>query len=251
MKLSKLLLMIATFLLALLLVASCGCTPPTMTSLTTTTSITTSITTPALNQSQTSIPGSTGLEGDRWLSQGFVPSMPLLNTVEVYIESVYADLSNPLSLQVRSDDNGLPSNSVLASTGITIPAAAWGWITFDIPDIEVIPGIRYHIVLFSTLNYHIGSDLTNPYPDGYMGYSTDAGKTWRMLNDNPNYDMAFKILGSALSEPVSITLKSDQQPSGGGICGGNSNAQASGSADSVYILGIVFLSLILVRFRLK
>jgi hypothetical protein len=124
--------------------------------------------------------------------------MPLITAVEVYIGSVHANLSYPIKLQVRSDDNGLPSSSVLASTSVTISQAAWGWIIFDIPDIEVVPGTRYHLVLSSTSNYHTGLDSTNPYPDGCMGYSTDAGKTWRMLNDNPNYDMAFKIHGSFL-----------------------------------------------------
>jgi hypothetical protein len=156
-------------------------------------------TTPTLDQSQTSTPGNTGLEGDWWLSQGFVPSMPLVTAVEVYIGSVHANLSYPLNLQVRGDDNGLPSSSVLASTSVTIPQASWGWITFDIPDIEVVPGTRYHLVLYSTANYHVGLDSTNPYPSGCMGYSIDAGKTWDMLNDNPNYDMAFKIHGSATS----------------------------------------------------
>ncbi|MBA7467624.1 hypothetical protein ES707_02845 [subsurface metagenome] len=125
--------------------------------------------------------------------------MPLVTAVEVYIGSVHANLSYPINLQVRSDDNGLPSSSVLASTGVTVSQVAWGWITFDIPDIEVVPGTRYHLVLSSTSNYHTGLDSTNPYPDGYMGYSTDAGKTWRMLNDSQNYDMAFKIHGSDLS----------------------------------------------------
>ena len=156
-------------------------------------------TAPTLDQSQTSTPGNTGLEEDWWLSQSFVPSMPLVTAVEVYIGSVHANLSYPLNLQIRSDDNGLPSGSVLASTSVTISQEAWGWITFDIPDIGVVPGTRYHLVLFSTSNYHTGLDSANPYPSGVMGYSTDAGKTWRILNDNPNYDMAFKIHGSVIS----------------------------------------------------
>jgi len=72
---------------------------------------------PTLDQSQASTPGNTGLEGDWWLSQGFIPSIPLVTAVEVYIGSVHANLSYPLNLQVRSDDNGLPSSNILASTG--------------------------------------------------------------------------------------------------------------------------------------
>ena len=45
---------------------------------------------PTLDQSQTSPPGNTGLEGDWWLSQGFIPSMPILTSVEVYVGSVNA-----------------------------------------------------------------------------------------------------------------------------------------------------------------
>jgi hypothetical protein len=201
-KLSKLLLMIAIFLLALLLIASCGGTPPA------TTPITTPSTTSTLDQSQTSIPGNTGLEGDWWLSQGFVPYKPLMTAVEVYIGSVHANLSYPLSLQIRSDDNGLPSSSILTSTSFTSSQEAWGWITFDIPDIEVAPGTKYHLVLSSASNYHTGLDSTNPYPGGYMCYSTDAGKTWGILNDSQNYDMAFKIHGSAphtTTPPITTT----------------------------------------------
>jgi len=160
--------------------------------------------TPGLDQSQTSTPGNTGLEGDWWLSQGFVPSMPMLTSVEVYIGSVHANLNEPLTLQIRGDSNGLPSGSVLASTSVTIPSAAWGWVTFDVTDLAVNPGSRYHLVLSSASNYHVGLDSTNPYPDGHMGYSTDAGVTWKM--DSPNYDMAFKIYGSDLSTTTPPTF---------------------------------------------
>ncbi|MFC1875329.1 hypothetical protein ACFLY3_04200 [Chloroflexota bacterium] len=159
-------------------------------------------TTPTLDQSQISTPGNTGLEGDWWLSQGFIPSKPLITAVEIYIGSVHANLSYPLNLQIRSDDNGLPSGTILASTSVPISQSAWDWITFDIPDIEIIPGTRYHLVLSSASNYHTGLDSTNPYPSGCMCYSTDAGGTWRMLHDNQNYDMAFKIHGSATPTTV-------------------------------------------------
>jgi len=89
-----------------------------------------------LDQSQTSIPGNTGLEDDWWLSQGFIPSMPILTAIEVYVGTDFADLSNPLTLQIRGDSNGLPSGSVLASTGVTITRKGWKWITFDIPDLS-------------------------------------------------------------------------------------------------------------------
>jgi len=156
----------------------------------------TPVTAPALDQSQTSIPGNTGLEGDWWLSQGFIPSMPILTSVEVYVGTDFADLSNPLTLQIRGDSNGLPSGSVLASTDVTITRKGWGWITFDIPDLQVNPGTAYHLVLASKSNYHVGLDSTNPYSYGSMGYSIDAGAGWKLLNDNPNYDMAFKIYGT-------------------------------------------------------
>lgn len=200
--------MITAFFLVVLLIVSCGGTPPATTTSAATTPTTAPSTTPTLDQSQTSTPGNTGLEGDWWLSQGFVPSVPLVTAVEVYIGSVHANLSYPLSLQVRSDDNGLPSGSILASTSVTISQGVWGWITFDIPDIEVVPGTRYHLVISSASNYHTGLDSTNPYPGGYMCYSTDAGKTWGILNDNQNYDMAFKINGSVPSTttpPITTT----------------------------------------------
>ena len=160
-----------------------------------------------LDQSQTSIPGNTSLEGDWWLSQGFIPSMLILTSVEVYVGTDFADLSNPLTLQIRGDSNGLPSGSVLASASVTITRKGWKWITFDIPDLQVNPGTAYHLVLASKSNYHVGLDSTNPYPDGHMGYSTDAGAAWKALHDNPNYDMAFKIYGTGqLAVPPLTTV---------------------------------------------
>jgi len=157
---------------------------------------------PAPDQSQTSTPGNTGLEGDWMLSQGFIPSVPVLASVEVYIGSVHADISYPLTLQIRSDNNGLPSGTILASTSVTVAQEGWEWITFSLPDLPVNPGTGYHLVLYSVSNYHTGLDSTNPYPHGYMGYSTDAGATWKMLHDNPDYDMAFRIYGPLSEETV-------------------------------------------------
>ncbi len=152
---------------------------------------------PTLDQSQTSTPGNTGLEGDWWLSQGFIPSMSVLTSVEVYVGSPFADLSYPLTLQVRGDSNGLPSGSVLATTSVTMTKKAWEWIAFDLPDLSVNPGTRYHLVLRSITNYHVGLDSTNPYPHGCMGYSTDAGATWKYGGYVENCDMAFRTYGLA------------------------------------------------------
>ena len=164
-----------------------------------------------LDQSQTSIPGNTGLEGDWWLSQGFIPSMPILTAIEVYVGTDFADLSNPLTLQIRGDSNGLPSVTVLASTSVTIARKGWNWVTFDLPDLTVNSGTSYHLVLSSTSNYHAGLDSTNPYPHGYMGYSADAGATWKTLHDTTNYDMAFKIYGTTPEETP------EPQKTGGGF----------------------------------
>lgn len=167
---------------------------------------------PTLDQSQTSIPGNTGLEGDWWLSQGFIPSRSTLTSVEVYVGSVHANLSYPLTLQVRADSNELPFGRVLASISVTITKKGWGWITFDIPDLRVNPGTKYHLVLESKTNYHVGLDSTNPYSYGSMGYSTDAGANWKLLHDNQNYDMAFKIYGTG--QPVATLLTAVPTPPG-------------------------------------
>ena len=176
---------------------------------------------PTLDQSQTSTPGNTGLEGDWWLSQGFIPSMPILTSVEVYVGSVNANLSYPLTLQIRGDSNGLPSGTVLASTSVTIAGKAWEWITFDLPDLSVNPGARYYLVLSSVSNYHVGLDSTNPYPHGCMAYSTDAGTAWTTLHDNPNYDMAFRIHGIPLEEAPTPTPTAPPTPDVTGTWSGN------------------------------
>ncbi len=162
---------------------------------------------PTLDQNQVSTPGNTGLEGAWVLSQGFIPSIPILTSVEVYIGSVHANLSYPLTLQVRDDSNGLPSGTILASTSITVTREAWEWKTFGLPNLSVDSGTRYHIVLYSVSNYHVGLDPTDPYPHGYMGYSIDTGATWEILHNTPDYDMAFKIYG-ILSEETPMPTPS-------------------------------------------
>ena len=198
---------------------------------------------PTLDQSQTSTPGNTGLEGDWWLSQGFTPSMPILTSVEVYVGSVHADLSYPLTLQIRGDSNGLPSGTVLASTSVTIARKTWEWINFDLPDLSVNPGTRYHLVLCSVSNYHAGLDSTNPYPYECMGYSTDTGATWKMLHDNPNYDMAFKIYGMPSEEITrpedTAILGEDASKSitiSGTIIGDSQGEIFIGAYESVYLM---------------
>ena len=199
---------------------------------------------PTLDQSQTSTPGNTGLEGDCRLSQGFTLSMPILTSVEVYVGSVHANLSYPLTLQIRGDSNGLPSGTVLASTSATIARKGWEWITFDLPDLSVNPGTRYHLVLCSLSNYHVGLDSTNPYPYGCMGYSTDTGATWKILHDNQNYDMAFKIHGMPSEEITrpeeTPTLGEDASESitiSGTIIGDYSQGEIFiGAYESVYLM---------------
>jgi len=159
--------------------------------------------TPVLDQRQASHPGNTGMDAQWWPSQSFVPTMPILTAVDIYMGCSFCELPTTITLQIRTDSEGLPSDTVLTSVDVTITGRAWNWVNFDVPDISVNPGTTYQIALIGHTNYHVGLDSTDPYPDGHMSYSTDAGATWQYMDYPQNCDVAFKTYG--LGTPATPT----------------------------------------------
>jgi hypothetical protein len=135
-------------------------------------------------------------------AQSFVPSKSSLAMVLVDCSVNNADIipDDDLYLRVRKDLNG--SDLAVASVPESyLPRGPGGpefWAEFDIPDIDVVAGETYYIVM--TSNTHISPyevhSTTNIYEDGeYYTWSEASG--WRSLETH--YDLRFRTYSS--SEP--------------------------------------------------
>jgi hypothetical protein len=139
-----------------------------------------------------------------WLAQSFTPRYPVLNKVILDFDK-YSDYPvGPLTVSIRKNLSGKD----LAS--LTVPAENIDYtknflITriheFNFPDIEVVPGEPYYIVVRAPLatlqeqspnsviywmTYNMGY-----YSDGKLFTSYDSGKSWLPLEDDPIYINAF------------------------------------------------------------
>ena len=132
-----------------------------------------------------------------WLAQSFKPSMNPLTKVEVKINKPRVT-KNPLIISIRKELNGSDITSTYID-GVDVPFFVF-WISFDIPDIEVVEGETYYIVLHSTTSsdapyrwLYEYNDTSDPYPNGKMWYSLDHGATWYPVEDENTYiDATFR-----------------------------------------------------------
>jgi hypothetical protein len=151
---------------------------------------------PQIDQQQTQDFHFAGCYDKYWLGQSFKPGLSTLTSVKLYIMKSGAP-PNPAILSIRSSLTGPDL------TSIALPAAAfpisWDWIEFDLPDITVIPGNTYYLVLRTTggtiYNCYIWSyGLVTPYTNGelWKSYSYGSWGSWQM---GAWYDFCFKTYG--------------------------------------------------------
>ena len=139
------------------------------------------------------------------LAQTFTPTKNLLTRVELYVGKNSTTTYN-YTVAVRDDLNGsdLTSISVPAES---FPAENFSWVEFDFNDLMVTPGQTYYIVS-STVNatdnwYAWGLNMSNPYPNGTVYYTTNDEANW---TEEPTADMTFKTYGTdATALGVEIT----------------------------------------------
>ena len=131
---------------------------------------------------------------DRWGAQSFIPTMNTLTRVDLYMKKTGSP-SSDITISIKDSLTGPDLTSVLKSEG-DIPTSV-DWLSFDFPDIDIIPGETYFIVFGSNggsiiSSYNIGFSYGNQYPDGSLWYSGDSGTTWK---EYINYDLCFKSYG--------------------------------------------------------
>ncbi|MFE3845886.1 PKD domain-containing protein [Thermoplasmatota archaeon] len=134
------------------------------------------------------------IDNTYWLAQSFIPSFNTLAKVELGFQSSGIDEA---IVSIRAELNG----SDLAFSSLIPPSHDWNgwfyewhapdWVMFDFPDIELILGKEYYIVARQSTGIW-GDFLSwtddNPYINGSIYFSEDAGETWKIFNERPNVE---------------------------------------------------------------
>jgi hypothetical protein len=125
------------------------------------------------------------ISGDDW--QEFVPTMIRHTRIEVKIVQWFSG-SPDLILTVEK-----PLGTVLTSKDIPaslIPSGTCDWVSFDIPDVNLVPGINYFIKLTAPLGseYGWGFSANGLYPNGTSSiWPADwCFRTFCLENNPPN-----------------------------------------------------------------
>ena len=125
--------------------------------------------------------------------QEFVPTVNNLVRVEVSVATSGGSDAPPLNLTIEK-----PLGTILTKKSLpwsALPHGYCDWVSFDVPDISISPGVKYYIVL----SFDYGADylwcgaLNNPYPPGES-------------NINPDWDWTFRTFYEAGAEECCITI---------------------------------------------
>ncbi len=117
-------------------------------------------------------------------AQSFKPTKPILSKVAVFLRAMAPSYSTEISVHVRSSLTGPDLTSI--NRTLTSPEEAvsrWredSWVEFDFPDVEVIAGQTYFMVV-TTPGEHVFSLLV--YTDSYG----DGNYFWRDVPYDPNW----------------------------------------------------------------
>ena len=129
------------------------------------------------------------ISGDEW--QEFVPTMITHTRIEVKIVQWFSG-SPDLILTVEK-----PLGTVLTSKDMPaslIPSGTCDWVSFDIPDINLVPGVNYFIKLTAPLGseYGWGFSANGLYPNGTSSiWPADwCFRTFCLENNPPNNPIA-------------------------------------------------------------
>jgi hypothetical protein len=143
-----------------------------------------------------------------WLAQSFVPDYSTLSRVDLMI-STSSYYVGPMTLSVR---NNLTGEDLTSVTVIPQVLDNWyterlKWTSFDIENLEVVPGETYYLVIHfessdslgAWLNVHSDCDFhpdyqDDPYSKGIPLVSINRGETWVEYQDIN--DFCFVTYGS-------------------------------------------------------
>ncbi len=143
-------------------------------------------------------------------AQSFVPTVDTLEKVEVYVQEVGDELG-PLVVELREDDGGQPSQTVVASGEVDPPQHDPQYFFIfqpycaDLGSVEVDPEGLYWVVLLPSSSPPPSDDaltfwtvgFENPYESGtaMMGVQEDGGFVWSDLDPNGEsaVDFVFQV----------------------------------------------------------
>jgi parallel beta-helix repeat protein len=138
--------------------------------------------------------------------QEFVPSFPVLSTVELYMTKSGSPTGD-VTVQIREDDasGALLFDGVISPDDVIASFPSYEWVSIDTSGIPVTPGETYVIILLSpddgagthhnlqwawSDSYPAGSD--GPYEDGWFFFRKDFSPSWSFVRD---WDFTFKTFG--------------------------------------------------------
>ncbi len=137
-----------------------------------------------------------------WLAQGFVPRIPSLTKVDVFIfraGNPSPDVQLVMNIRLLVNGENLANSSVSASI---VPDGPGDWIEFDFPNVQLTTDWTHYIVLHATggsstdcYNWLFG--INDPYPNGDAEWSYTGGFSWDVLNPDgyPHPDCCFRTHG--------------------------------------------------------
>ncbi len=146
-----------------------------------------------IDQQQDRFNGNLIIFSSRQGAQSFIPTLETLTKVELYLTK-QGDPTNDLIISIRDSLQG--EDLTMVAIHPTEIQTSHNWVECDVSDISLIPGNTYYIIAqtsgSTSERYVIGFATTNPYPNGSMWFSPNAGSFW--IN-YAYYDFSFKTYG--------------------------------------------------------
>jgi hypothetical protein len=138
--------------------------------------------------------------------QEFVPSFPVLSTVELHMTKSGSPTGD-VTVQIRSDDadGALLFETTISPGDVSVSFPSYEWVNVDVGGISVNSGETYVIVLLSPEegagthhnlqwawcdSYPGGSG--GPYGDGWFYFRKDFSGSWSFVRD---WDFTFRTYG--------------------------------------------------------
>ncbi len=146
-----------------------------------------------IDQEQTLHKEAHKIYADHWAAQSFIPTVDTITKVELLIFKT-SNIPNDIIVSIRNSLTGNDLTSILLSKSSI--SSNPNWITFDFPNIPVISGDTYYIVVHTD-----GGSYSECYcVEYYFGNPYTNGSIFVMNNESPwgpypMYDFCFKAYG--------------------------------------------------------
>ncbi len=140
------------------------------------------------------LPGGGFVVGQEKRAQSFVATFDKASNISLDVSLNRNEVPNaPLVLAIRSELNG-PDLTVAQVEGAGMPVESENWVLFDFPDIALVPGETYFVVLYSNATNAAGYQPHVTY-DAYANgtaWGIGGGGVWE---ESPTLDIRMMILG--------------------------------------------------------